>query len=68
MNMSSNNGTLEFDINKLSPGTNRKLEKYVDECIKQMESDQMNNTNDNPGLIASQGIKGSQVYGGPSHK
>lgn len=31
------NGTLEFDINKLSPKTNRALEKYVNQCLEEAD-------------------------------
>ena len=67
MSTNWNNGTLEFDINKLSPETNRKLEKYVNDCVIQMDQE-TNNIASGTGA-GSQGTKGSQqVYGGPGHK
>lgn len=63
-----NNGTLEFDINRLSPETNRKLEKYVNECIAQVEQEN-NGLASGTGAGISQGTKGSQqVYGGHGSK
>lgn len=35
--MKLNNGTLEFDLGKLSAKVNRELEKYVNNCLIQMD-------------------------------
>jgi len=68
MSINLNNGTLEFDINKLSAETNRELERYVNKCIAEMDGQNPSSvpsmpSNDTTNQGSSQGVKGSQIYG-----